>query len=108
MPYVRYERDDMFYAEFAPRGVGRESDDDRLMGFLEREERDDIVRRINEAHWADGVGACARPLSAYDAERRYDLCGFWDDRSSEVRGLRTCMGRSFDEIRPRPAGGGLE
>jgi hypothetical protein len=100
--------DGMFYAEFAPHGVGRESGDDRLMGFIDRQERDDIVRRINDAHWDDGVGMCARPLSEWDAARRYDLDGFDDDRCSEVRGLRTFMGRRFDEIRPRPAGGGLE
>ena len=40
----------MYYAEFCPYGIHTISDDDTLMAFRTRNERDEMVERINAAH----------------------------------------------------------
>ena len=40
----------MFYAEFCPYGIHTISDGDTLMAFETREERNEMVERINDAH----------------------------------------------------------
>lgn len=87
----------MFYAEFCPYGLRTISEGDRVMRFLTRAERDEMVERINTAHWEPVEGVCA-PITRKEAARSYRLQDFEGEGSEEVRGLRTCAGRAFFEV----------
>lgn len=86
-----------YYAEFCPYGTDTISDGDTLMRFATREERDDMVKRINDA---DGDRAQAVTLA--EVSHRYNVRKFFDDPFGdcvrEVDGLKTCAGRPFYEI----------
>ena len=87
----------MFYAEFCPYGLRTVSEGDRVMRFLTRAERDEMVERINTANWEPVEGVCA-PITRKEAARSYRLQDFEGEGSEEVRGLRTCAGRAFFEV----------
>lgn len=92
----------MFYAEFCPYGTKTISDGDTLMAFDTREERDDMVERINAEHDEDH----AQAVTTREVSHRYDLRKFRDDPFGdychEVNGVRTCKGKPFLEVTHRP------
>lgn len=88
----------MFYAEFCPYGLRTISEGDRVMRFLTRAERDEMVERINTAHWESIEGVCA-PITRKEAARSYRVQDFDNGGDcEEVNGLRTCAGRAFFEV----------
>lgn len=97
----------MFYAEFCPFGTKTISHGDTLMGFDTREERDEMVERINaiyddRTHGDDR----AQAVTVREVSHRYDVRKFRDDPFGdychEVNGVRTCKGKPFSEISHRP------
>ena len=90
-----------YYAEFCQYGSKSISDDDTLMRFETQEERDEIVKRINEMNQSTDEKAIAVTLSA--VSHRYDTRKFDTDECNEVYGMLTCAGRPFFEIRHRPS-----
>lgn len=92
----------MFYAEFCPFGTKTISHGDTLMGFDTREERDEMVERINAEHDEDH----AQAVTTREVAHRYDIRKFRDDPFGdychEVNGVRTCKGKPFSEISHRP------
>lgn len=54
----------MFYAEYCCYGLATISDADRVMRFETREERDEMVERLNEANYETIEGVCAPPSPA--------------------------------------------
>lgn len=90
-----------YYAEFCKYGSKVISDGDTLMRFETREERDEIVKRINETNQSIDEKAIAVNLSS--VSHRYDVRKFDTDECDEVYGMRTCAGRPFFEIRHRPS-----
>ena len=92
----------MFYAEFCPYGISTISGGDALMAFDTREERDEMVDRINDAH-SEMVDGCAVAVTTREVAHRYNFKDFWNDNASEVPYLRTCKGKRFFEIRQKPS-----
>lgn len=92
----------MFYAEFCPYGIHTISDGDTLMAFETREERNEMVERINDAH-SERIEGCAVAVTTREVAHRYDFNDFRNDNASEVPHLRTCKGRSFFEIHHKPS-----
>lgn len=96
----------MFYAEFCPSGTKTISDCDTLMGFDTREERDEIVDRINAVVDIEASDDRAQAVTVREVSHRYDIRKFRDDPwwiyCHEVNGLRTCKGKPFFEISHRP------
>lgn len=88
-----------FYAEFCPRGIKTISAYDELMQFDSREERDEMVNRINESHWE---GDCAQAVTTREVAHRYDLRKFHDADYCTESHERTCAGKHFSSIRHRP------
>ncbi len=85
-----------WYAEWCPRGCDK-GPGDSLMIFQSREERDEMVERINRAnfeHW-DG---CARPITRKDATALYRLQDIGTDFEREVLHSHTCVGRPYFEV----------
>lgn len=97
----RREGNAMFYAEFCPFGTKTISDGDTLMGFDSRDERDEMVERLN----ADGDDR-AQAVTVREVSHRYDVRKFRDDPfcdyCHEVNGLRTCKGKPVFEVSHRP------
>lgn len=87
----------MFYAEFCPYGINAISDGDTLMAFETREERDEMVKRINDAH-RESVEGCAAAVTTREVAHRYNFNDFRNDNATEVPHIRTCEGRCFFEI----------
>ena len=91
----------MFYAEFCPYGLRTASEGDRVMRFVTRAERDEMVERINAAHWDSVEGVCA-PITRKEAAKSYRIQDFdpqnYGSGCEEVNGLRTCAGRAFFEV----------
>lgn len=87
----------MFYAEFYPYGINAISDGDTLMAFETREERDEMVKRINDAH-SERAEGCAAAVTTREVAHRYNFNDFRNDNAAEVQFLRTCKGRCFSEI----------
>lgn len=87
----------MFYAEFHPYGINTISDGDTLMAFDTREERDEMVERINDAH-SERMDGCAIAVTTREVAHRYNFNDFRNDNASEVYYLRTCKGKCFFEI----------
>lgn len=92
----------MFYAEFCPYGIHTISADDVLMRFETREERDDMVKSINDAH-IESVDGCAVAVTTREVAHRYNLNDFKNDNASEVPHLRTCKDRCVFEIHHKPS-----
>lgn len=92
----------MFYAEFCPYGLHTFSDSDTLMAFETREERDEMVERINDAH-SERVEGCAIAMTPREVVPRYDFNDFRNGNASEVPHLRTCKGKPFFEIHYKPS-----
>ena len=92
----------MFYAEFSPYGINTISDGDTLMAFETREERDEMVERINDAH-SERTEGCAIAVTTREVAHRYNFNDFRNDNASEVSQLRTCKGRCFLEIHHKPS-----
>lgn len=92
----------MFYAEFCPYGTRSISDDDTLMAFETREERREVVKRINDAH-SEMVDGCAVEVTTREVAHRYNFNDFKNDNAAEVPYLRTCKGRRFFEIYHKPS-----
>lgn len=90
-----------YYAEFCEYGSKVISDGDTLMRFETREERDEIVKRINETNTE--LDDKAIPVALSSVSHRYDVRKFDTDECDEVYGMRTCSGRPFFEIRHRPS-----
>lgn len=88
----------MFYAEFCPYGIHTFSDSDTLMAFETREERDEMVERINDAHSERMIAMTQREVVP-----RYDFNDFRNGNASEVPHLRTCKGKPFFEIHYKPS-----
>lgn len=89
----------MFYAEWHEYGNDTISAGDTLMRFCTREERDEMVERLNGIHDED---VCA-VVTTREVAHRYDVRDFGDaDKRDEVQGVRTCAGRCFWEIGHRP------
>lgn len=82
----------MYYAEFCPYGIHTISDDDTLMAFETRKERDEMVERIN----ADALNhpeGYAAPVTTREVAHKYNLNDFRTDRAHEVPHIRTCDNR---------------
>lgn len=92
----------MFYAEFHPYGIDTISDGDTLMAFDTRDERDEMVKRINDAH-SEMLEGCAIAVTTREVAHRYNLNDFRSDNASEVNYPRTCHGRCFFEIHHKPS-----
>ena len=96
----------MFYAEFCPRGTKTISDGDTLMAFDTREERDEMVDRINAVVDIEASDDRAQAVTVREVSHRYDVRKFRNDPSGdychEVNGMRTCNGKPFFEITHRP------
>lgn len=90
-----------YYAEFCQYGSKVISDGDTLMRFETREERNEIVKRINKTNQFTDEKAIAVTLSSFS--HCYDVRKFDTDECDEVYGMRTCTGRPFFEIRHRPS-----
>ena len=90
-----------YYAEFCQYGSKTISDGDTLMRFETREERDEIVKRINETNTE--LDDKAIPVTLSSVSHRYDARKFDTDECDEVYGMRTCTGRPFFEIHHRPS-----
>lgn len=90
-----------YYAEFCPYGIKTLSQEDTLMCFDSREERDEMVERINEVE-----DNRAQAVTVRDVAHRYDVRKFRNDPfcdyCHEVNGMRTCKGKPFFEISHRP------
>jgi hypothetical protein len=87
----------MYYAEFCPYGIHTISDDDTLMAFRTRNERDEMVERINAAH-DECIEGCSEAVTTQEVAHRYNLSDFKTERASEVKYVRTCDNRAFFEI----------
>jgi len=92
----------MFYAEFCPYGIHTISDGDTLMAFETRDERNEMVKRINDAH-SERAEGCAVEVTTREVAHRYNFNDFGNDNASEVPYLRTCKGKCFSEIRHKPS-----
>lgn len=96
----------MFYAEFCPFGTKTISDGDTLMAFDTREERDEMVERINAVVDIDARDDRAQAVTVREVAHRYDVRKFRDDPFGdychEVNGVRTCKGKPFLEVTHRP------
>lgn len=96
----------MFYAEFCPYGTKTISGGDTLMGFDSREERDEMVERINAVPDIGVSGDRAQAVTVREVSHRYDVRKFRDDPfcdyRHEVDGMLTCKGKPFLEISHRP------
>lgn len=93
-----------FYAIYQPYGCWTGSSRDALMRFDTAAERDELVHRINDAHYDKPEGVC-RPMTARDASYAFDLSKFDDDpygdTCTELNGVRTRANHSVFEIRQR-------
>lgn len=87
-----------YYAEFSPCGIHTMSDGDRLMRFDSTAERDEIVERINAAHYDKPEGV-ARAVTTREVAHRYNIHNFNTDYEHE--GGRTFKGKIYFEIEPR-------
>lgn len=88
-----------YYAEHCPYGVSTISDGDTLMIFETREERDEMVERLNNA---DKYGReVARAILRKDAASLYRLQDINTEReigwTSPIL-LKTCAGRCVSEV----------
>lgn len=92
----------MFYAEFCPCGISTISRNDTLMAFETKEERDEMVRRINDAH-SERAEGCAVSVTTREVRKLYDLGGFRNGNAREVPYLRTCRGSCFFEVSYKPS-----
>lgn len=86
----------MFYAEFCPYGNRTISPLDTLMAFATREERDEMVERLNDDPYERQ--GCAMAVTTREVAHRYNLHDFKTDRADEISDIRTCKGRSVFEI----------
>lgn len=88
-----------YYAEFCPHGLNCLSDGDTLMVFETAEERDEMVRELNEnprrSYIAEGV---ARAITRKEASKTYRTQDLGTEYEREVYGLRTSAGRNFFEV----------
>lgn len=87
----------MYYAEFCPYGINTISDDDTLMAFYTRDERDEMVVRINNAH-SEMTEGCAVAVTVREVAHRYNFNDFRNGNASEVSQLLTCEGKCFFQI----------
>lgn len=87
----------MFYAEFHPYGINTISDGDTLMAFETREERDEMVERINDAH-SERMEGCAIAVTTSEVAHRYNFNDFRNGNANEVPYLRTCKDKCLFEI----------
>lgn len=91
----------MFYAVFNLYSA-YDSDADTLMRFQTKQERDEMVGRINNS---DGDQS-AKAVTTREIAKRFDIRKFendpYGDYCSEVAYLKTCAGRPFFEITQRP------
>lgn len=92
----------MFYAEFCPYGINTVSDGDTIMAFDTREERNEMVERINDAH-SEMVEGCAVAVTTREVTYAYNFNDFKNGKAIEVPYLRTCKGKRFFEIRHKPS-----
>ncbi len=92
----------MFYAEFCPYGIHTISGGDTLMAFDTREERDEMVDRINDSH-NEMVEGCAEAVTTREVAHRYNFNDFRNGNASEVPYLRTCRDKCFSEIHHKPS-----
>lgn len=69
----------MFYAEFCPCGITTISEGDTLMGFDTREERDEMVERINADVDIEARGDRAQAVTVREVAHRYDVRKFTND-----------------------------
>ena len=83
------------YAEFMEDGLDRPCGNDRLMQFMTKEERDEMVEQINNADYCPR----ARPVTVREASKRYNMRHFWTDECEEST-RRTCHGHVFWLIEP--------
>lgn len=75
---------------------------DSLMRFESREERDEMVERLNDCHDEIADGVC-RAVTTREVAHRYNFADFRNgDRCREVSHIRTCSRKPFDEIYHRP------
>lgn len=74
----------MLYAEFCPYGIRTISDGDTFMAFDTREERDEMVDRINDAH-SEMIDGCAVAVTTREVAHRYNFNDFKIHRSHNSR-----------------------
>lgn len=91
----------MFYAEFCPYGINTISDGDTLMAFDTREERDEMVDRMNDAP-SEMTEDCAVAVTTREVAHKYNFNDFRNGNASVVP-LRTCKGKCFREIHHKPS-----
>lgn len=92
----------MFYAEFCPYGIHTISDGDTLMAFDTREERDEMVDRINDAP-SEITEDYADAVTTREVAHKYNFDDFRNGNASEVPQLRTCKGKRIFKIRHKPS-----
>lgn len=92
----------MFYAEFCPYGIHTISDGDTLMAFDTREERDEMVDRINDSS-SEITEDYADAVTTREVAHKYNFDDFRNGNASEVPYSRTCKGKCFFEIRHKPS-----
>ncbi len=88
-----------WYAEHCPYGLNTVSEGNTLMVFDTAEERDEMVKELNEA---DGnlliVEGVARAITRKEAAETYRTQDLFTWYEQEVPHLRTCHGRCFFQV----------
>ncbi len=92
----KMKKHNRYYAEYCPYGVHSMSEGDTLMIFETREERDEMVKRLNTFEVIEPVAQAITRKDAASLYRLQDLNNA--DNMREVKGLRTCADRVFFEI----------
>ena len=88
-----------YYAEFhlfdnLPDGDALQ---DKLMRFESREERDDMVERINYAHMCEST----RAVTLADVSHKYNVQDFYNGDKFTEGYPRTCHNKIYIEIAPK-------
>lgn len=87
-----------WYAEYAPYGLRTLSDGNTLMVFETKEERDEMVERLN-GMYTYHVEGVARAITRKEASEEYRTQDLNDhEHKLEVNGIHTCAGRCFFEV----------
>lgn len=92
-----------YYAEYCVYGVNTICESDTLMIFDTKEERDEMVERLNILHY-DSVAGVARAITRKDAASLYRLQDIGTEYEREVAHVRTCAGRNFFEVGSKRGG----
>lgn len=94
-----------YYAEHCPYGVDTISDYDSLLIFVTREERDEMVGRLNKINEDILAGVCSA-ITRKDAAKHYRVQDIGTEYEKEISGhvLKTCAGRNVFEVGSKRGG----